>query len=104
MCKRIGHGDVMLRNRAPSVLCFECLALQSCGTDDKHGLCKTGLCADVFVPFCVPCLALLLVSAEKFSAAMHPQMLLDLLQVESQKIEEESEVSLRFKPISNSSD
>ncbi|NXK49538.1 VP37C protein, partial [Chauna torquata] len=28
---------------------------------------------------------------EKFSAAMHPQMLLDLLQVESQKIEEESE-------------
>lgn len=35
---------------------------------------------------------------------MHPQMLLDLLQVESQKIEEESEVSLRFKPISNSSD
>ncbi|NXI36009.1 VP37C protein, partial [Galbula dea] len=28
---------------------------------------------------------------EKFSAAMHPQTLLDLLQVESQKIEEESE-------------
>ncbi|KFW71613.1 Vacuolar protein sorting-associated protein 37C, partial [Pygoscelis adeliae] len=28
---------------------------------------------------------------EKFSAAMHPQALLDLLQVESQKIEEESE-------------
>eukprot|EP00076_Gallus_gallus_P003272 NP_001186498.1 vacuolar protein sorting-associated protein 37C [Gallus gallus] len=28
---------------------------------------------------------------EKFSASMHPQMLLDLLQVESQKIEEESE-------------
>ncbi|XP_032300607.1 LOW QUALITY PROTEIN: vacuolar protein sorting-associated protein 37C [Coturnix japonica] len=28
---------------------------------------------------------------EKFSASVHPQMLLDLLQVESQKIEEESE-------------
>ncbi|KFQ98089.1 Vacuolar protein sorting-associated protein 37C, partial [Opisthocomus hoazin] len=28
---------------------------------------------------------------EKFAAAMHPQTLLDLLQVESQKIEEESE-------------
>lgn len=35
---------------------------------------------------------------------MHPQTLLDLLQVESQKIEEESEVSLRLKSISNSSD
>ncbi|XP_068800308.1 vacuolar protein sorting-associated protein 37C isoform X4 [Struthio camelus] len=30
---------------------------------------------------------------EKFSAALHPQTLLDLLQVESQKIEEESEQS-----------
>lgn len=46
----------------------------------------------------------LLFSPEKFSAAMHPQMLLDLLQVESQKIEEESEVSLRFETISSSSD
>ncbi|XP_010130523.1 PREDICTED: vacuolar protein sorting-associated protein 37C-like, partial [Buceros rhinoceros silvestris] len=30
-------------------------------------------------------------SGRKFSAALHPQTLLDLLQVESQKIEEESE-------------
>lgn len=33
---------------------------------------------------------------------MHPQTLLDLLQVESQKIEEESEVSFSFKSISKS--
>ncbi|KAK2520427.1 Vps37c [Columba livia] len=39
---------------------------------------------------------------EKFAAAMHPQTLLDLLQVESQKIEEESEVSFSFKSISKS--
>jgi len=49
-------------------------------------------------------ISLLLFSPEKFSASMHPQMLLDLLQVESQKIEEESEVSLRFETISSSSD
>lgn len=41
---------------------------------------------------------------EKFSAALQPQTLLDLLQVESQKIEEESEVSLELKSIWNSSD
>lgn len=41
---------------------------------------------------------------EKFSAALQPQTLLDLLQVESQKIEEESEVSLELKSIGNSSD
>lgn len=34
---------------------------------------------------------------EKFSAAMQPGTLLNLLEVEGQKIEEESEVSLRFK-------
>lgn len=41
---------------------------------------------------------------EKFSAALQPQTLLDLLQVESQKIEEESEVNLGLKSIGNSSD
>lgn len=46
----------------------------------------------------------LLVFPEKFSAALQPQTLLDLLQVESQKIEEESEVSLGLQSIGNSSD
>lgn len=45
-----------------------------------------------------------LVFPEKFSAALQPQTLLDLLQVESQKIEEESEVSSGLKSFGNSRD
>lgn len=63
-----------------------------------------GFCSVIVIFPCFFFFPTPLVFPEKFSAVLQPQTLLDLLQVESQKIEEESEVSLGFHPIGNSGD